>query len=72
MRYSADIKDDEITEQSPLLPARTSEDDGKVPFLPNIFSPDNNSNESWNAEEGQHEESKSSWYMLALTIAFLG
>ncbi|KAI5365402.1 putative major facilitator superfamily, MFS transporter superfamily [Septoria linicola] len=72
VRYSADIKNDDLTEQSPLLPPRTSEDDGELPYLPGIFSPDQSSNKSWDAEEGAHEESKSSWYLLALTVAFGG
>ncbi|PIA91643.1 General alpha-glucoside permease [Cercospora beticola] len=72
MRYSVDGKNDALNEQSPLLPARTSEDDGKVPHLPSIYSEDRRSSESWTAEEGTHEKSKSSWYLLALTIAFGG
>ncbi|KAM3417547.1 General alpha-glucoside permease [Cercospora zeina] len=71
-RYSVDGKNDVLNEQSPLLPARTSDDEGKVPHLPSIFSDDRRSSDSWNAEEGAHEESKSSWYLLALTIAFGG
>ncbi|KAF2208769.1 hypothetical protein CERZMDRAFT_48782 [Cercospora zeae-maydis SCOH1-5] len=49
-----------------------SEDDGKLPHLPSIFGDDRRSSDSWNAEEVAHEKSKSSWYLLALTIAFGG
>lgn len=74
MRYhTADSKDDDaISEQSPLLPPRTSQDDGKLPYIPGIFSPDRDSAESWDAEEGTRQESKNSWYLLALTVAFAG
>jgi solute carrier family 45 protein 1/2/4 len=60
-------------EQSPLLPARTSDDVGAVPHLPSVMSPGSSSGEDgWNIDTGRREPSKSSWYLFLLTISFAG
>ncbi|SMQ53506.1 unnamed protein product [Zymoseptoria tritici ST99CH_3D7] len=60
-------------EQSPLLPARTSDDVGAVPHLQGVMSPGSSSGEDgWNVDTGKREASKSSWYLLFLTISFAG
>lgn len=74
LRKSVDMKDEDIVdEQSPLLPARTSDEIGKVPALPDVMSPDDSSGESpWDADTGTKEQSKSSWYLFLLTISLGG
>jgi hypothetical protein len=66
---------DAINEQSPLLTARTSKDLGNIPQLDSLTSPDDDTDDEWNAEtpyEYRQQESKSSWYMFLLTLCMLG
>lgn len=68
-------KENTLDEQSPLLPARGSEDIGvgHVPDLPTVMSPGSSSpGETWNADTGRQEASRSSWYLLLLTISIGG
>lgn len=73
VKSSLEHKEDNLDEQSPLLPARLSDDVGHVPPLSTVMSPDSSSQgEAWNADSGKNEESKSSWYLLLLTISIGG
>lgn len=73
IKSSLDLKDNTLDEQSPLLPARGSEDVGHVPSLSTVMSPDDSSQgEAWNADAGKQEQSKSSWYLFLLTISIGG
>jgi hypothetical protein len=69
------VKDvDGVNEASPLLPPRASEDLAPLPPLESIASP-NDSDDSWNVETPyafRNEDSRSSWYMLLLTLCMLG
>jgi solute carrier family 45 protein 1/2/4 len=73
LKSSLDHKEDTLDEQSPLLPPRTSDDVGHVPSLSTVMSPTPSSQgEAWNADSGKKEASRSSWYLLLLTISIGG
>ncbi|KXT01887.1 hypothetical protein AC578_2171 [Pseudocercospora eumusae] len=73
VRASIEIsKEDGLHEQSPLLPPRASEERGSISTFSAVNSPDRSDSETWNAEQGTREESKSSCYLFLLTLSFLG
>ncbi|EME42905.1 hypothetical protein DOTSEDRAFT_72368 [Dothistroma septosporum NZE10] len=75
IRRSVDFvkAEEEFNESSPLLLPRKSEEVEALPPLAEVFSPDESSGESsWDVDMGTKEESKSTGYMMLLTISFLG
>jgi solute carrier family 45 protein 1/2/4 len=68
---SHDRISDSLDEQSPLLPARTSDDVGHVPSLSTVMSPDSVSSTGEGYVDSS-EKSKSSWYLFLLTISIGG
>lgn len=62
--------DGKMNEQSPLLGPRTSEDVGQLPPLQSVLSP--GSSGSWNAGEETRQETKSSRYLMLLTVVIGG
>ncbi|KAK4983395.1 hypothetical protein LTR66_000039 [Elasticomyces elasticus] len=56
-------------ELSPLIAPRRSEDAGALPFLSSIVSPDEEEDQ-W--DEGRSQQTKSSWYLIWLTMAIGG
>lgn len=75
IRRSVDFvkAEEEFNESSPLLLPRKSEEVEALPPLAEVFSPDESSGESsWDVDMGTKEESKSTVYMILLTISFLG
>lgn len=65
---SADLSKEEQNESSPLIGPREAEDMGSLPLLSGVPSP--NDDDDWN--EDQTQETKSSWYLMLLTLAIGG
>ena len=66
-----EAEDGRTNEASPLLRPRVSEDVGDLPPLQDVFSPGSNASDRHPDEESR-QETKSSWYLLLLTLGIGG
>ena len=66
-----ETEEGQSNEASPLLRARTSEEAGDLPLLQSVISPGSHASDR-HPDEKSRQETKSSWYLMLLTLGIGG